>query len=129
MHLIKAYGTEMGKIMKVYENEDSKPTIETTRNTFKIILPNINAKHETRKPSIYNVHQSTDHVRETAAYGSKAQILSYIQKNGSITRLEAENILKTSPSSTSRVIRKMVEDGLLTPHGKARSTEYTLANK
>ena len=60
LHLIEAYGTGMGKIIKAYENEDSKPSIETTRNTFKIILPNINAKHETRKPSIYNVHQSTD---------------------------------------------------------------------
>lgn len=129
LHLIEAYGTGMGKIMKAYENEESKPSIETTRNTFKIILPNINAKHETRRPSIYNVHQSTDYVRETAAYGSRAQILSYIQKNGSITRLEAENILKTSPSTTSRIIRKMVEEGILIPHGRARSTEYTLTNK
>lgn len=129
LHLIEAYGTGMGKIMKAYENEDSKPAMETTRNTFKIILPNINAKHETRKPSIYNVHQTTDYVRETAAYGNRALILSYIQKNGSITRLEAENILKTSPSTTSRIIRRMVEEGLLIPHGKARSTEYTLATK
>lgn len=128
LHLIEAYGTGMGKIMKAYENEESKPSIETTRNTFKIILPNINAKHETRRPSIYNVHQSTDYVRETAADGSRAQVLDYIQKKGSITRLEAESILKTSPSTTSRIIRKMVEEGLLVPHGKARSTEYKLAN-
>ena len=125
--LIEAYGTGMGKIMNAYENEDSKPTIETTRNTFKIILPNINAKHETKKPAIYNVHQSTDCVRETAIYGNRAQILSYIQENGSITRLEAESILKASPSTTSRIIRKMVEERLLIPHGKARSTEFTLA--
>lgn len=129
LHLIEAYGTGMGKIMKAYENEDSKPTIETTRNTFKIILPNINAKHETRKPTICNVHQSTDCIRETAEYGSRAQILSHIKENGSITRLEAENILKTSPSTTSRIIRRMVEEGLLIPHGKARSTEYTLTNR
>lgn len=119
----------MGKIIKAYENEDSKPSTETTRNTFKIILPNINAKHETRKPSIYNVHQSTDCVRETAAYGSRARILSHIQKNGSITRLEAENVLKTSPSTTSRIIRKMEEEGILIPHGKARSAKYTIATK
>ncbi len=128
LHLIEAYGTGMGKIMKAYEGEDSKPTMETTRNTFKIILPNINAKHETKRPAIYNVHQSTDCVRETAAYGSRAQILSYIQENGSITRTEAEDILNTSPSTASRIIRKMVEEGLLVPYGKARSTEYTLAS-
>ena len=38
--------------MNTYEKEDLKTTIETTRNTFKIILPNINAKHETKKPPI-----------------------------------------------------------------------------
>lgn len=112
--------------MAAYENEDSKPTIKTTRDTFKIILPN---NMNPRKPSIYNVHQSTDCVRETAAYGSRARILSHIQKNGSITRLEAENVLKTSPSTTSRIIRKMEEEGILIPHGKARSAEYTIATK
>ena len=30
---------------------EEKPSIETTKNTFKIILPNINAKYETRKAS------------------------------------------------------------------------------
>lgn len=129
LHLIEAYGTGMGKIMKAYENEDSKPILETTKNTFKIILPNINAKHETKKPSIHHGYQLVDSVRENAAYGSRAQILDYTQKKGSITRTEAENILKTSPSTASRIIRKMVEEGTLSPHGKARSTEYTLATK
>lgn len=128
LHLIEAYGTGMGKILKAYENEKSKPSIETTRNTFKIILPNINAKHETKKPSIHNEYQLVDIVKETAPYGSRAQVIDYIQKKGSITRTEAESILKTSPSTASRIIRRMVDEGILMTHGKARSTEYTLAN-
>ena len=114
--------------MKAYENEDSKPTMETTRNTFKIILPNINAKHETKKLSIHHENQLVDSVKETAPYGSRTQVIEYIQKKGSITRTEAKNILKTSPSTASRIIRRMVDEGILMPHGKARSTEYTLAN-
>ena len=113
----------MGKIIKAYENEDSKPSIETTRNTFKIILPNINAK-----PSILHGYQLVDSTRETAPYESRAHVVDYIQKKGSITRTEAENILKTSPSTASRIIRGMVDEGILMPHGNARSTEYTLAN-
>lgn len=46
LHLIEAYGTGIGKIMKAYEGIAGKPTIETTKNAFKIILPNIDAKHE-----------------------------------------------------------------------------------
>lgn len=51
LHLIEAYGTGMGKIMKTYEGMEEKPSIETTKNAFKIILPNINAKYETGKAS------------------------------------------------------------------------------
>ena len=37
---------EWEKIMKAYEGMVEKPVIETTKNAFKIILPNINAKYE-----------------------------------------------------------------------------------
>lgn len=47
LHLIEACGTGMSKIMKAYEKMREKPVIETTKNAFKIILPNINAKYET----------------------------------------------------------------------------------
>ena len=32
--------------MKAYEGGEEKPVIETTKNAFKIILPNVNAKYE-----------------------------------------------------------------------------------
>ena len=46
LHLIEAYGTGIGKIMKAYEDMEKKTVIETTKNAFKIILPNVNAKDE-----------------------------------------------------------------------------------
>lgn len=46
LHLIEAYGTGISKIIGAYADEEKKPVIETTRNTFKIILPNINAMRE-----------------------------------------------------------------------------------
>ena len=46
LHLIEAYGTGISKIIGAYVGEEKKPVIETTRNTFKIILPNINAMRE-----------------------------------------------------------------------------------
>lgn len=44
LQLIEAYGTGMNKIMNAYHDVDRKPVIETTKNAFKIILPNINSK-------------------------------------------------------------------------------------
>lgn len=46
LHLIEAYGTGISKIIGAYADEEEKPVIETTRNAFKIILPNINAMRE-----------------------------------------------------------------------------------
>lgn len=43
---IEAYGTGMSKILKAYEGIEEQPTIETAKNVFMIILPNINAKYE-----------------------------------------------------------------------------------
>lgn len=43
---------KMGKIMKAYESMQVKPVIETTKNAFKIILPNINAKYETENATV-----------------------------------------------------------------------------
>lgn len=42
LHLIEAYGTGISKIIGAYADMAEKPVIETTRNTFKIVLPNIN---------------------------------------------------------------------------------------
>ena len=36
------YGTGISKIIGAYADVAEKPVIETTRNTFKIVLPNIN---------------------------------------------------------------------------------------
>ncbi len=42
--LIETYGTGISKIMKAYEGSETKPAIETTRNTFKLVLPNVRAE-------------------------------------------------------------------------------------
>lgn len=45
--MIEAYGTGMRKIMKAYEGSEEKPVIETTKNAFKITLPNIKVSAST----------------------------------------------------------------------------------
>ena len=46
--------------MKAYEGMEEKPLIETTKNAFKIILPNINAKYEMRNDSAFPTEASAD---------------------------------------------------------------------
>ena len=46
LQLIEAYGTGISKMMMAYRDMLQKPVIETTKNTFKIILPNVNVQKQ-----------------------------------------------------------------------------------
>ena len=125
LHLIEAYGTGIGKIMKAYEGLGEKPSIETTKNTFKIILPNINAKYE--KASIPKAESITNSLEGAEKnLSNEEKVLNYARSHGTVTRNDVIALLGVSTSNASRVIRKMVKSNLLKQNGKARSTNYTV---
>lgn len=128
LHLIEAYGTGMGKIMKAYESMQVKPVIETTKNAFKIILPNINAKYETENATVKTKSDTPVTVHtEKELSNEEEKILEYARKHGAITRNDVIELLEVSASTAARVIRKMVKTNLLEQKGKARNTHYTIA--
>lgn len=128
LHLIEAYGTGMGKIMKAYESMQVKPVIETTKNAFKIILPNINAKYETENATVKTKSGTPVTVHtEKKLSDEEEKILEYARKHGAITRNDVIELLEVSASTAARVIRKMVKTNLLEQKGKARNTHYTIA--
>ena len=126
LHLIEAYGTGMGKIMQAYEGMQEKPAIETTKNTFKIILPNVNAKHETENRTASR--SGTQHTIsiEKKLGDEEEKILEYVRTYGSITKNDVVGLLEVSASTAARVIRKMVKGNLLEQNGRARNTHYTI---
>lgn len=127
LHLIEAYGTGMGKIMRAYEGMEEKPSIETTQNAFKIILPNINAKYEKEKDSVPKAEVLTGSAtRGEESASNEERVLEYAQSHGVITRNDVIELLGVSTSTASRVIRKMVNNNLLKRNGKARNTNYTV---
>lgn len=122
LHLIEAYGTGLTKIMEAYEGTSEKPMISTTKNSFKIILPNINKKYETQ-----TAIENTLSMPVSESDNNVQRILEYIREHGSITRPETEELLGISASTASRLIRKMVKTGLLLQNGRARNSRYILA--
>ncbi len=126
LHLIEAYGTGLAKIMEAYEESSDKPVISTTRNSFKIVLPNTNAGYKANADSDSSASVTPDVAAELEA--NEQCIMAYVREHGAITRYEAEKLLDTSASTASRLIRKMVNAGLLSPHGHARSIKYTLSD-
>lgn len=122
LHLIEAYGTGLTKIMEAYEGASEKPTISTTKNSFKITLPNINAKYENTAVSAPT--ENTHAAPVQGLDGNEHQVLAYVQAHGAVTRQQVEALLGISASSATRLIKKMVTGGLLLQTGKARNIRY-----
>lgn len=120
LHLIEAYGTGLTKIMNAYKNTDKKPVIETTRNTFKIILPNINTGYENKE----NEEIEIEEIR--ILNGTERRVLEYAKRHQAITKKDVANLLGVSESTALRKIKKLVKDKFLMQCGKARSTYYTI---
>lgn len=129
LHLIEAYGTGMGKIMKAYEGMVEKPVIETTKNAFKIILPNINAKYEKGAESVLPAEPSAHTPVGTPLSAGEEKALEYARTHGAVTRNEVMGLLEVSISTAARVLKKLVKSNLLKQNGKGRNTNYTIINK
>ena len=110
LKLIEAYGTGIPKIMRVYEGSGLKPVIETTSNAFKITLPNRNAAALAAK----------------VPTGEEEAVIGYIREHGSITRKETDALLNVSQTTSSRILRRMAENGLIRHEGAGRRTRYIL---
>ncbi len=113
LHLVEAYGTGMQKIINAYKDFSQKPKIKVTDNAFKISLPNINYPTST---GVMEPLESTD--------SNEATVLSHIQEKGYITRAVTDDLLGVSASTSNRLLRKMVENGVLKTSGNGRQTKY-----
>ena len=107
--------------MRAYESMEEKPSIETTKNAFKIILPNINAKYETGKFSAPKAEAITSSAAGAEKkLSNEEKVLKYARFHGTITRNDVIELLEVSTSTASRVIRRMVKSNLLKQNGKVR---------
>ncbi len=108
LQLVEAYGTGMKKIRNAYKDAKVQPIVENSNNAFKIVLPNLNVKS----------------VPDRTISENEAVIISIAEEKGEITRADVENKLGVSTSTASRLLRRMVNDGLLSQNGVSRSTKY-----
>ena len=132
LQLIEAYGTGISKMMMAYRDMPQKPVIETTKNTFKIILPNVNVRQQyTRtKPPVYRVEdqpmQYSYNAAETKGLSDEEEIImEYIRKHDRLTKHQAAELLEVSASTATRLLKRMVERQMIKRNGKARNTYYT----
>lgn len=111
LQLIEAYGTGMPKIMGAYAGAGLEPKIEVTNNAFKITLPN------------RNVARKADTV-SNACKSNEDMILNLIAQNGHVVRSDVDQLLDVSQTTASRILKRMVEEGLIYQDGRGRKTKY-----
>lgn len=51
-------------------------------------------------------------------------IINFIEKNGSITRKDAENLIQKEKTTTATILNKLVENKVLVKVGNGPSTRY-----
>ena len=56
-------------------------------------------------------------------------IIKYVEEHGSISNMEARQILVLAESTTKRFLKEMVKEGLLLEKGERKNRRYILANK
>ena len=128
LHLIEAYGTGIGKIMNAYDGMSKKPTIQVTKNAFKIMLPNINAKYENNIELIQNKTEKSNHFN-TLLNDDEEKTLEYVKEHNFVTRNQVSKLLKVSDSTSTRILQKLVKKNFLKQQGAGRNTRYTIINE
>ena len=116
LELIEAYGTGIIKIMETYKGTGMTPQIETSDNAFKIILPNLNAMPEPARQMQVNPEEGT----------LEEKVIALTKQRGFVTRKEIEILLGIGQSSCGRLLKKLIEKGLLIQEGKGKNTHYCL---
>ncbi len=118
----------MKKIMGSYAKESNKPQVIATSNAFKIVLPNVNARKETRIAVAESVEGPVEKpVVQPVAYdldSNEGKIMANLTTNESITRQKAQDLLEVGQAQAGRTLKAMSEDGLVKRHGGSRSTHY-----
>ena len=56
-------------------------------------------------------------------------IYQYLVKNGSIKKIDVENILNVKDSRARKILEKMIKNEVLLKRGQGRSTYYVLADE
>ena len=109
LKLIEAYGTGMSKVMRSYEGCPVKPKFEASDNAFKITLPNRNV--DMGQPALNEQEQA---------------ITSLAERKKQIVRRDAEEALGVSQTMAGRVLRQLVQKGILKTMGGGKNTRYGL---
>ncbi len=112
LRLIEAYGTGIRKIYDLYSESSVQPRIEVTPNTFKIVLPNMNAAPAPMRRYMLTAQMMT--------------VLAYIKERGGISDTEVQELLNIKKTRAYSLMKEMASMGLIKPEGRGANKKYRI---
>ena len=119
LKLIESYGTGIRKIYSLYRDCPAQPRIEVTPNTFKLILPNMNAAAAGSEP------EATAKASAAVTPQMKA-VLDYLAEYGEMSDAELQELLNVKKTRAYLLARQMQENGLIVSSGRGSAKKYRL---
>lgn len=117
LRLIESYGTGIRRIFKLYENCPVQPSIVTTANAFKMILPNMNA--------VGAIPEGIERGRSGITPQMKS-VVDYLREYGEMTDEDLQELLHIKKTRSYLLARQMRENGLIDMIGKGADKKYKL---
>lgn len=118
LKLIESYGTGIRRIYHLYKDCTAQPRIEVTQNTFKLILPNMNALPEKDRT---NIAPADTHIAITP---QMQVVLDYLEEYGEIGSEELQELLNIKQTRAYLLTRQMSQNGLIEIIGRGAKKKY-----
>lgn len=112
LNLVESYGTGIKKMIKLFEGHKA-PEFAAEEGGFFVTMYNKNSTGSVKSES-------------PSATVNEKILLSFIEKNGSITRADAEKLLGVKQTAAYSVLKRMCEAGELTAVHEGKKTKYTM---
>ncbi len=121
LRLIESYGTGIRKIYALYKECAAQPRIEVTHNTFKLVLPNMNAARSLQEKETDHSHKSVSVITPQMKV-----VLDYLSEYDEISDSELQELLNIKKTRAYLLTRQMHEDGLIEIIGRGTAKKYRL---
>ena len=121
LKLIESYGTGIRKIFNLYKDSTIQPRIEITPNTFKLILPNMNAETGVNGST---VTESTS--APVVVTPQMKTVLDYLAEYGEMNDDDLQELLNVKKTRAYLLARQMNENGLIEIVGRGAEKKYKL---
>lgn len=121
LRLIESYGTGIRKIYALYKDRIAQPRIEVTPNTFKLVLPNMNANAEFAEAA-----PATSEKTHVVMTPQMKTVVDYLSEYGEMSDEDLQELLSIKKTRAYLLARQMNEDGLIDIIGRGAGKKYKL---